>query len=154
MLCLFTHPSMKRDHPKTVFASRVCVCVCVCVCTCARVCMHVRMSAHVLLCVALLGLITNHSCIFEIQIDINSSSSNFQPCYWNLSSVRIDVKIFLYIHTQWLPSQNAIGPPLLAVRIFPSRDFRGGSVVVNPPANAGGMGSSPGWGRSHMPRSN
>ena len=29
-----------------------------------------------------------------------------------------------------------------------------GAVVENPPANAGDMGSSPGPGRSHMPRSN
>ena len=33
-------------------------------------------------------------------------------------------------------------------------DFPGGSVVKNPPANAGDMGSSPGPGRSHMLRSN
>ena len=31
--------------------------------------------------------------------------------------------------------------------------FPGGAVVENPPANAGDMGSSPGLGRSHMPRS-
>ena len=35
-----------------------------------------------------------------------------------------------------------------------SRDFPGGTVVKNPPANAGDTGSSPGPGRSHMPRSN
>ena len=34
------------------------------------------------------------------------------------------------------------------------RDFSGGAVVKNTPANAGDMGSSPGRGRSHMPRSN
>ena len=34
------------------------------------------------------------------------------------------------------------------------QDFPGGAVVKNPPANAGDMGSSPGPGRSHMPRSN
>ena len=34
------------------------------------------------------------------------------------------------------------------------RGFPGGTVVKNPPANAGGTGSSPGLGRSHMPRSN
>ena len=34
------------------------------------------------------------------------------------------------------------------------RDFPGGAVVKNPPANAGDTGSSPGLGRSHMPRSN
>ena len=32
------------------------------------------------------------------------------------------------------------------------RDFPGGAVIKNPPA--GHMGSSPGPGRSHMPRSN
>ena len=31
--------------------------------------------------------------------------------------------------------------------------FPGGTVVENPPANAVDMGSSPGPGRSHMPRS-
>ena len=32
--------------------------------------------------------------------------------------------------------------------------FPGGTVVKNPPANAGDTGSSPGLGRSHTPRSN
>ena len=32
--------------------------------------------------------------------------------------------------------------------------FPGGTVVKNPPANAGDTGSSPGPGRSHMPQSN
>ena len=34
------------------------------------------------------------------------------------------------------------------------RGFSGGTVLKNPPANAGDTGSSPGPGRSHMPRSN
>ena len=34
------------------------------------------------------------------------------------------------------------------------RDFPGGAVVENPPANAGDTGLFPGPGRSHMPRSN
>ena len=34
------------------------------------------------------------------------------------------------------------------------RDFPGGAVVKNPPANAGDAGSSPGLGRSHMLWSN
>ena len=33
------------------------------------------------------------------------------------------------------------------------RDFPGGTVVRDPPANAGDLGSSPGLGRSHMPQS-
>ncbi|XP_057385839.1 uncharacterized protein LOC103016450 isoform X5 [Balaenoptera acutorostrata] len=35
-----------------------------------------------------------------------------------------------------------------------NRGFPGGAVVENPPANAGDTGSSPGPGRSHMPRGN
>ena len=35
-----------------------------------------------------------------------------------------------------------------------SGDFPGGAVVENLPADAGDTGSSPGLGRSHMPRSN
>ena len=33
-------------------------------------------------------------------------------------------------------------------------NFSGGTVVKNPPANAGDTGSSPGPGKSHMPQSN
>ena len=35
-----------------------------------------------------------------------------------------------------------------------NRGFPGGAVVENLPASAGDTGSSPGLGRSHMPRSN
>ena len=34
------------------------------------------------------------------------------------------------------------------------RDFPGGTVVKNPPTNAGDTGSIPCPGRSHMPRTN
>ena len=34
------------------------------------------------------------------------------------------------------------------------RDFPGGAMVKSPPANAGDLGSSPGLGRSQMPRNN
>ena len=45
---------------------------------------------------------------------------------------------------------------MIPVAIKPKhfRDFPGGAVVKNLPANAGDTGSSPGLGRSHMPRSN
>ena len=36
----------------------------------------------------------------------------------------------------------------------PVEGFPGGTVVKNPPANAGDTSSSPGPGRSHMPQSN
>ena len=39
-------------------------------------------------------------------------------------------------------------------KVHECRGFPGGAVVENLPANAGDMGSSPGLGRSHVPRSN
>ena len=49
-----------------------------------------------------------------------------------------------FIHSQWNTMQ-------LLKRM---RSFPGGTVVKNPGTNAGDTGSSPGLGRSHMPRSN
>ena len=42
-------------------------------------------------------------------------------------------------------------PVRMAIIKKPTRDFPGGSVVKNLPANARDTGSSPGPGRSHMP---
>ena len=47
--------------------------------------------------------------------------------------------------------------PYITVRVLYKttvQGFPGGAVVENLPANAGDTGSSPGLGRSHMPRSN
>ena len=41
----------------------------------------------------------------------------------------------------------------LLLKLSP-RDFPGGAVVKNPPANARNTGSSPGLGRSHVPWGN
>ena len=45
-------------------------------------------------------------------------------------------------------------PPITHSKDTESWDFPGGAVVGSLPANAGDMGSSPGPGGSHMPRSN
>ena len=50
-----------------------------------------------------------------------------------------------------IPRADALWP-LVGSKLPP--DFPGGAVVKNPPASAGDTGSSPGPGRSHMPRSN
>ena len=42
----------------------------------------------------------------------------------------------------------------ISIKKKKERDFPGGAVVKNLPANAGDMGLSPGLGRSHMPQSN
>ena len=56
----------------------------------------------------------------------------------------------------WVYKLNvpALCPVLLLLKIYPYRGFPGDAVVENLPANAGDMGSSPGLGRYHMPRSN
>ena len=51
-------------------------------------------------------------------------------------------------------SRNKINFTVNGVQNMLDRDFPGGTVVKNPPANAGDMGSSPGPGRSHMLQSN
>ena len=48
---------------------------------------------------------------------------------------------------------NKIDKPLVKLIKKKREGFPGGAVVKNLPANAGDTGSSPGLGRSHMPRS-
>ena len=50
--------------------------------------------------------------------------------------------------------QVRMRPIICFIKEPPRLGFAGGSVVKNPPANAGDTGSSPGPGRSHMPWSN
>ena len=50
-------------------------------------------------------------------------------------------------------SGDVTGAEKLDIKESAWGDFPGGAVVKNPPANAGDMGSIPGPGRSHMPRS-
>ena len=56
-----------------------------------------------------------------------------------------------------VPHNQEILPPFPSLCLYmkiTALGFPGGAVVENLPANAGDMGSSPGLGRSHMPRSN
>ena len=52
-----------------------------------------------------------------------------------------------------VPAPSTLALHLPRLKII-HRGFPGGAVVKDPPANAGDTGSSPGPGRSHMPRSN
>ena len=58
-----------------------------------------------------------------------------------------------FIHS---PTEGHLGclQVLALVNKTAIRGFPGGAVVENLPANAGDTGSSPGLGKSHMPRSN
>ena len=51
-------------------------------------------------------------------------------------------------------NNNQVVYNISRLKFWITRDFPGGTVVKNPPGNAGDTGSSPGPGRSHMPRSN
>ena len=78
------------------------------------------------------------------------------PSFNSLSMISFDsLKIFVIAALKsamvniWAPSKF-----LLPALKNNKQGFPGGAVVENLPANAGDTGSSPGLGRSHMPRSN
>ena len=63
----------------------------------------------------------------------------------------------LKIQLQYDPAGPLLGIYLKKMKTLIQKDiwgFPGGAVVENLPASAGDTGSSPGLGRSHMPRSN
>ena len=60
----------------------------------------------------------------------------------------------LTLHLQQLEKEEQRKPKVSRRKEIIKRDFPGGTVVKNPPANAGDTGSSPGLGRCHMARSN
>ena len=64
--------------------------------------------------------------------------------------------IYIYIKTYYTAHFKHMPFVILnkAIKKDTSWGFPGGTVVKNTPANAGDMGSSPGLGRFHMPRSN
>ena len=59
-----------------------------------------------------------------------------------------------YVLVIWLDSICIFESYLLKFKNTHSGGFPGGAVVESLPANAGDTGSSPGLGKSHMPRSN
>ena len=72
----------------------------------------------------------------------------------------ISVDLF-YGYFLWVASDmdfsihyGTVKVPFQIIYLSNARGFPGGAVVENLPANAGDTGSSPGLGRSHMPRSN
>ena len=59
----------------------------------------------------------------------------------------------IFISGIWIRVENW-KQPKCPIKSITNRNFPGGAVVKNPPANAGDMSSSPGPGRSHMLWSN
>ena len=69
-------------------------------------------------------------------------NSHFLDLRLSFSICKVRIRIHTIHHLMYLR---------ISVRC---KGFRSGSVIKNTPANAGDMGSIPGPGRSHMPRSN
>ena len=63
-----------------------------------------------------------------------------------------DIKLSLFTYDMIIYEENQKGSTTRKKLL--ELGFPGGAVVKNPPANAGHTGSSPGPGRSHMPRGN
>ena len=77
-----------------------------------------------------------------------------QMTYWIRSKVMFKAHIWnlrKLLPSYFLLSSSQKQKLLIKVLV---RGFPGGTVVKNPPANAGDTGSIPGPGRSHMPRNN
>ena len=70
----------------------------------------------------------------------------------SLGAVLIYILFVVSEVEQFLMKSTNINPIFISHTKCSGRDFPGGTVVENLPANAGDTGSSPGLGRSHMPR--
>ena len=91
-------------------------------------------------------------------IHIFPKTPTLQPCLIQASLThRTNVLLTSYMYANnFYPLNNLKGTkgiPKISL-IKKESDFPGGTVVKNPPANAGNTGSSPGPGRSHMPWGN
>ena len=98
-----------------------------------------------------------HCCTLRPSSDLlNSYSTLFFPSFpqplhtWTTKYYR-KVRSLYLLGSQQIHTTGT--KPSMGSEIFYS-GFPGGAVVENLPANAGDTGSSPGLGRSHMPRSN
>ena len=103
---------------------------------------------------------TSHCMIPSLATEIKLGT--FQ--YLNSSCSLPDFTYAIHFFWNALPCLNWVNASLILYYILQCfhfvqfkkqwRDSSGGAVVENPPANAEDMGSSPGLGRSQMPRSN
>ena len=88
------------------------------------------------------------------------SSNNTDLLNWEQSMIGGNLtnqKSALHIFNTWSFDGTRKTPKFFYIfetQKYNVRDFPGGAVVKNPPANAGDTGSIPGPERSHMPQSN
>ena len=94
-------------------------------------------------------------CKWNTQVQIRYSVFNLCPKNVKISSLMkiTESKQSLNRTSEASPKAGELKTGLLGKKC-PFWGFPGGAVVENLPANAGDTGSSPGLGRSHVPRSN
>ena len=105
--------------------------------------------------------LSSNSLVFFFSINfknICSHTLNFQELFLILYILRIQYYLFFLAPAFCIKFLIPFHLSEENFKIFNLKNFLlgfpGGAVVENLPANAGDMGSSPGPGRSHMPRSN
>ena len=81
----------------------------------------------------------------QILIPLLQPDMTTPPWPWQKMGALFSVKVYIIKSKVLIKTQ---------LKIPYETAFPGGAVVTNLPANAGDTGSSPGPGRSHMPRSN
>ena len=85
-------------------------------------------------------------------------TKKFSITWWKSRKNSLDMRLIIYLALAVLSTLCPFSHYETSISIIShnidKRGFPGGAVVENLPANAGDTGSSPGLGRSHMPRSN
>ena len=70
------------------------------------------------------------------------------------TTLQLNHNLFTIFLSLFLTGEEEVGQSNPSLRNGSRTPLNGGPVVGNLPANAGNMGSIPGWGRFHMLRSN
>ena len=93
--------------------------------------------------------------VFQLELNILFQCGSVFKEIGTLREVFIECILCARYYSQcWRCSSEQMDRNLCPHQTYILGGFPGGAVVKNPSANAGNMGSSPGLGRSHMPRSN
>ena len=126
----------------------MCVCVCVCVCL-LWVCMYVGncwgQKTQWYFYLQLYLILSFHYIVINL---------TFKSWLYVSGIVLSLLQVITHIILLTIPWSKSYYDLHFTTYKTESLGFPGGAVVENPPANAGDTGSSPGLGRSHMPRGN
>ena len=105
---------------------------------------YVYIYVYIYICIYIYVYIYIHFFLLILQSPLSGLQSNGKKTFHLLlEKVTLDTSV-LFLFSFCISFKKSLH----------AGDFPSGAVGKNPPANAGDTGSSPGLGRSHMPRSN